>query len=85
MIEMHTAGIWDPILDNYRFFQVPASESIIHFPSTNSSETYITTLMPLISGSFEAVWGGGWLVNCYPKYKRNVTHNSLGGCSKAIY
>ena len=29
------------------------SESIIHFPSTNSSETYITILIPLISGNGE--------------------------------
>ena len=50
------------------FSQGPASESIIHSPSTNSSsETYTTTLITLISGSFEAVCGGGWLVNCYPK------------------
>jgi len=29
------------------------SESLIHFPSTNSSETYITILIPLISGNGE--------------------------------
>jgi len=43
----------------------PASESIIHFPSTNSSETYITTRIRLIVGSFEAGWGGGCFVDCY--------------------
>ena len=37
-------------------YQGPASESV-------SSETYITTLIPLISGSFEAVWGGGCFVD----------------------
>jgi len=43
------------------------SEPITQFPSTNSSETYITTLIQLISASFEAVQGGGCKVNCYPK------------------
>jgi len=29
----------------------------------------------VISGSFEAVWGGGWLVNCYSKNNRENGKN----------
>ena len=58
------------------FFPGPASESIIHSPPTNSSETYIT-LIPLISGSFEAVQGGDYNVNRYQYMYIIYIHNQL--------
>jgi len=48
-LQWHKKANGAPWLANVR----RTSEPVIHFPSTNSSETYITILIPLISGNGE--------------------------------
>jgi len=40
----------------------------LQFPSNKWSETCTTTLILLISVSFQRIWGGGRFVNIYPKF-----------------
>ena len=38
------------------------------FPSINRSETYVTTLFPPISLTFEAIWRGGAYLKLLPAF-----------------
>jgi len=50
----------------YSVFSPPTS-----FPSTKWSETCTTTLILLISVSFETIWGGGCNMHFYPAIVQN--------------